>query len=92
VAGQWPTACAADGWVDAWRAASVAAVGGEDAGQAFGHEWSQQRQTGTDNTDVGLDGAPGGSSRVVVALVGAVGYGDERLEAQDGDDADTAQG
>ena len=63
---------------------------GEDAGEEFVHQGPQEGQARADYAHVDFDGGPGRGGGVVVALVGAVGDGDEGVQAQDGDDADAA--
>jgi hypothetical protein len=88
VASQRAAACRTDSGVRAGRAGRVAAVGGEDAGEELVHQWAQEGEAGADYAHVYFNGGPGCGGGVVVALVCAVGDGDEGVQAQDGDDAD----
>ena len=88
MAGQRAAACRADGRVRAGSAGGIAAVGGEDTGEEFVHQGAEEGEAGADYADVDFDRGPGCRGGVVVALVRAVGDGDEGVQAQDGDDAD----
>ena len=52
MAWQGSRARAANGRVDVRCAASVAAVRGEDAGQAFGHQGTEEGEAGANDADV----------------------------------------
>lgn len=88
MAGQRAAARRADGRVRAGGAGGVAAVGGEDAGEESVHQGPEEGEAGADYADVDFDRGPGCGGGVVVALVRAVGDGDEGVQAQDGHYAD----
>lgn len=85
--GQRSAARASNRRVYARRAVRIALVAREDSRKAFCHQGPEEGEARAYYAHVCFDGGPGCCGGVVVGLVGAVGYGDEGLEAQDGDDA-----